>query len=312
MPNELERAFGVLSDEAGRAQLAPAQAVRRRGDRQTFTRAAAGAAAVAVLVTGVTVGARVVLAGPDHRPMPVPADSPSPPVVPPGPSPTQAAPTRPVPSSPDPSSESPPPASAPPPPSTQESTASALPKSVPARAFLQESDVPGQAKGAPEWLGAGDHKMPEFCGNDYDRASAARATQVLLYASADAPPDSTPKSAVYEDVIVFRGDGAERFMNDLRAAVRDCATDGDVKHLARGPVGAGDESLLIERNRPATTDEGSPVGDGSLHRVYFAAVRIGDSVAFLADTGWESGSAERTDTIQLARRAAARLEAWRR
>ncbi|MEV7628569.1 hypothetical protein [Actinoplanes sp. NPDC089786] len=303
MSNDLERAFASLSADADRAQLAPARAVRRRGDRQTLSRAVAGAAAVIVLVTGVTVGARMVLAGPDRdEPPPVPAASPTLTSPSPSPSPSAVAPARSTPSTTSKSS---------PPPETPETPE--IPSSIPARAFLQASDAPGEG-GTPERQGAGDHDLPEFCGNGYEQRGdlGIRATQLMYYRSADAPPDSTPKSAVFEDIMVFRGDGAEQFMDDLRAAVRDCPSPKNDKNVSRGPLGAGDESLLIERNHPAMTDEGVPAGDGSLHRVYFSAIRVGDAVAVVSDTGWESGSADRADTEHLAARAAIRLENWRK
>lgn len=62
MPNDdLTRAFAALSGDAGHARLAPAAAVRKRGDRRTLTRSLAGVAAAAVLVAGVLVGPRLVL-----------------------------------------------------------------------------------------------------------------------------------------------------------------------------------------------------------------------------------------------------------
>lgn len=302
MSTELERAFAALSSDADRAGLAPPQTIRREGDRQRLTVALAGAAAVAVLVTGVSVGARLV-AGPDRSPT-VPAVTPGPvSPTPSAPSPSKS-PKSVVPVAPEKSSPSTP---APPP------EAPDIPDSIPARAFVQAADAPGEGS-KPERQGAGDHDLPDFCGKSYEQRSATgiRATQVMFYKSAGSPADSTPKSALYEDVIVFRGDGAEKFMADLRAAVGDCPGEtGDERNVSLGRIGVGDDSLLIERNNPAMTDEGIPVGDGSLHRVYFAAIRIGDSVAFLNDTGWESGSADRADTTHLARKAADRLAAWR-
>lgn len=249
--------------------------------------------AAAVLVAAGAFGARAVLAG-DDEPKP-PAATTLPP-TPTGSAGAGAAPAT----------------------STSTRTVAVVPKSIPARAFLQASDAPGKAKSAPERLGAGDQKLPEFCDATYDRSDrvGVRATQVLYISGADDPAEATPKAAVYEDVIVFRGDGATAFMADLRTAVRDCASltdNGVVSHnYQRGSVDAGAESLLIERTRPAFREDGEPVGDGSLHHLYWAAVRVGDSVAFVTNAGWESGSAERADTVLLAQRAAARLAAWRR
>jgi hypothetical protein len=308
MSNELERAFAALSSDADRARLAPAPSVRRHGNRQTAARAVAGAAAVVVLVTGVTVGARMVLAGPGPQ-LPAPPAPSSSPSVPP---PVADRSSPPPPPASDRSTPAPPssPSSAPP---SSLPASPKIPSSIPARAFVQASDAPGEGA-EPERQGAGDHDLPDFCGEDYTRGDdlGIRATQLMLYRSADAPPDSTPKSALFEDVLVFRGDGAEKFMDDLRDAVAGCPSEEPDRNTSLGPVGAGDESLLIERSNPAMTDEGVPADDGALHKIYFAAVRKGDAVAFLCDTGWESGSADRADTTHLAERPGTRLANWRK
>ncbi|GIF25567.1 hypothetical protein BJ973_003845 [Actinoplanes tereljensis] len=197
-------------------------------------------------------------------------------------------------------------------------TAKAIPDSIPAIAFLQVVDAPGQAKEKPNRLGAGDQPLPAFCKNSYEQKDqvGVRATQLLLFASEDAPEGSTPKAAVYEDVIVFKNDGATKFMTSLRKAVEGCPTEKadsgvTLKNSLRGPVeGAGEDSVLIERTRPATDDAGEPV-EGQVHSLFWAAIRQGDTIAFLSNTGWESGSAEKTDTQTLATRAASRIKAWR-
>jgi hypothetical protein len=115
---------------------------------------------------------------------------------------------------------------------------------------------------------------------------------------------------IYQDVIVFRGDGAEAFLDDLAAAVRACP-GGARRNSLTASIDAGDASLLVERSSPARDDTGELIGDGSRHHLYWAAVRVGDAVAVVSNTGWESGSADRNDTVHLGRRAAARLDSWR-
>jgi hypothetical protein len=195
-------------------------------------------------------------------------------------------------------------------------SAAPIPKSIPATAFLQASDVPGKIKEKPRRLGPGDQPLPTFCGKKYGSGSAIQATQSVYFTEPNAPAGSTPKAAIYQDVLVYRGDGAASFLNNLRASVRRCATQKDevgvtVKNYLRGSLDAGDDSVLIERTRPATDDAGEPVGGGSRHHLFWAAVRVDDSVTFVSNTGWESISAERGDTEQLGRRAATRLAAWR-
>lgn len=190
-----------------------------------------------------------------------------------------------------------------------------IPSAVPARAFLHESDVPGRSMGAPDRLDGAD--LPSFCGATFDQPAKVgiRATQGLLYTGADAPEHSTPESAVVQDIIVYRTDGAKRFMAGLRTAVRNCPTETisgvQVRNVSHGTLGRGDDSVLIERNRPATGDDGEPTGDGTLRRTFWSAVRVGDTITLVANNGWESASPTRTDSAHLGRRAAARLDAWR-
>jgi hypothetical protein len=190
--------------------------------------------------------------------------------------------------------------------------------SVPDSAFLQAADVPGKIKGVPVRLDDGSRPLPSFCGMPYDQGDrlAARATFRLLYNSPGAPAESTPKGAVYQDILVFRENAAPTFVTALRAAVAGCASQSDevgvrVTNLLRGAVEAGDESTLIEQRRAATDELGEPRGDGSEQSLYWAAIRVGDSVAFLTVMGWECTSADLGDTITLGQRAAERLAAWR-
>ncbi|MFI5893731.1 hypothetical protein ACIA5D_26870 [Actinoplanes sp. NPDC051513] len=190
--------------------------------------------------------------------------------------------------------------------------------SVPDTAFLNADDMPGQIKGTPERLPDGERPLPRFCGAAYEQTDriTSRATFRLRYTSAGAPPESTPKAEVYQDILVYRDAGAGAFMTALRAAVTGCASQNDdagvpVANFLRGDIGAGDESALLEHARPTTDDEGNPAGDGSVQSRFCAVVRVGDAIAFLAVVGWESSSADRGDTVALGRKAAERLAAWR-
>jgi hypothetical protein len=188
-----------------------------------------------------------------------------------------------------------------------------IPADIPAAAFLQESDAPEKAREKPKRV---DHDLPAFCKKSYEQKDqvGVRASQLLLIQSKGDTEGSTPKSAVYEHVIVYKGDGADEFMTDLRAAVKACASEKDdtgttVKNFLRGTLNAGDDSELIERTRPATDDAGEPVA--GTNQVFWAAVRHGDTVAFVSNSGWESGGAEKGDTVTLGTRAAARVKGWR-
>jgi hypothetical protein len=283
-----------------------------RINRRTTARIAAGVAGFAVLTAAVTLGARNGLAGSEASAPPAAGsaaaaaglgDAPVPSAVKaPGSAKAPAFEAAPAP---------------PPAPAKAKVPVVAkdrIPSSIPARAFLQASDAPGRGS-TPERRDNGD--LPEFCGLSYQQTGrlGIRATQFMYLTEKNPPPDSTPKGTVFEDVMVFRGSGADRFMDDLRAVVRSCPTETrgttTVTNVLRGGLGAGDESILIERNQPAFGGDGEPTGDGRLHYRYWAAVRVGDSVAFVANSGWETASAERGDTVHLGRRAGYRLDAWR-
>ena len=68
MPNDLERAFGALEADTDRAQLLPAAEVRRLAGRRSRNASIAAVLTVAVLVAGVTVGSRRMLAGDARAP----------------------------------------------------------------------------------------------------------------------------------------------------------------------------------------------------------------------------------------------------
>jgi len=190
--------------------------------------------------------------------------------------------------------------------------------SVPDTAFLQPGDVPGQVRGIPVRLADGERPLPSFCGAAYDQGDrlAARATFRLLYNSPGSAAESTPKAAIYQDILIFRENAAVAFMSALRAAVSGCGSQSDevgvrVSNLLRGALEAGDESALIEQRRDSTDELGEPRGDGSSQSMYWAVARVGDAIAFLAVVGWECTSADLGDTVTLGQRAVERLAAWR-
>ncbi|MEU7906754.1 hypothetical protein [Actinoplanes sp. NPDC049118] len=301
MPNDLESAFAALSGDARRARLAPAAAVRRRADRRVLTRTLTSVAAAAVLVAGVSVGARLVLADDARPPLP-PAQSTAPTATPsPAPSPSTSS----TPSSPPGGTSTPP---------SVESGTPSIPASIPARAFLGRSDANvatlrrlDSPAGPPDLCPAADYPS--------DARAGVRDTVAILYRAPGDGPDHTPSGEVFDTVTVYRGDGAGDFMDEFRAAVRECPRGKreslTFTYRSLGSLGVGDESVLMQGSTPARGDDGEPSGDGSTYRIYLAAVRIGDSVALVENTGYESISAERTVAGDFARRAAERLEAWR-
>jgi hypothetical protein len=258
MPNDdLGDAFAALSDDTTRqARLAPAAAVRKRADRQAVTRSLTGVAAAVLLVAGIVVGSRLALTDNALPPLP-PAESIAPTPAPPSPDPTQSAPSAP-PSTPPSSSDA---GSQGGSPATQTSGPPVVPKSIPDRAFLRGQDTNG---GKLQRLTTKNREPIKFCGAAPDYASeddvAVRGVAEILYE--DGREDYTPLSVVGEMITVYRGDGAEEFLDEFRAMVKKCPANALTTHRSLGSAGLGDESVLVRSSSPATGDDGEPSGDG--------------------------------------------------
>jgi hypothetical protein len=307
MPNDdLGNAFAALSDDTTRqARLAPAAAVRRRADRQAVTRSLTGVAAAVLLVAGIVVGSRLALTDNALPPLP-PAESIAPTPVPPSPDPTQSVPSPP-PSTPPSSSDA---GSQGGSPATRTAGPPVVPKSVPDRAFLRGQDTNG---GKLQRLSTENRVPITFCGAapDYDSEDdvAVRGAAEILYQ--DGREDYTPLSAVDQMITVYRGDGAERFLDEFRAMVKKCPANALTTHRSLGSAGLGDESVLVRSSSPATGDDGEPSGDGTTTEAYHAVVRVGDTVLAVSNTGYESQSVEREAAEALFGRAVQRLTDWR-
>ncbi len=303
MSNDVERMFASLAQDAGRAQVDPPATLRRRSDRRTAVRSVASVAAVAVLVTGVAVGSRVVLAGNDRAPAP-PAGTATP-----APTPTVALPTSPVPTS-APSSGVP---TSAPPATARSSEPPSIPDSVPARAFLSAAEV--NATETPERRTDRD-MLPELCGADFATGSiGVRSNRYAAYHREGDPADYTPLATVDQTVTVYRAEGAQTFVDEVRSAVERCRTQTrgqDVyQHRLLDAVRVGDESVLVEVSAPQRGDDGELSKDGGRQRAYCAVVRVRDTVTVLWVRGWESQSPERAGVDSFTRKAVQRLQAWR-
>jgi hypothetical protein len=291
MSNELERAYQALArDAAERSRMLPAAELRGRARRQTVVRSAAGLVAVAVLAAGATIGVRVALAGGSPSPQPILPAAPS--AVPP----VSSAPVASTPVS-----------SAPP-----SGGASEIPESIPASAMLTKADG-----NTGEFSRLEDVRPePELCAAAvYPSAAqaAVRASVSLMYRSPELGPEYVPNDQVYNTVTVYRGGGADQFLADLRAAVKDCPTGKsgslDATFRSLGSMSLGDESLLVEKATQAYGDDGTP--SQGKRRTYIAAVRVGDSVTLIETLGYESAPSERTDVEAFAKTATDRLKSWR-
>ncbi|WP_433296343.1 hypothetical protein ACQP2F_38150 [Actinoplanes sp. CA-030573] len=188
---------------------------------------------------------------------------------------------------------------------------------IPDRAFLRAADMPGVIKGAPRRLGDGEVPLPTFCGAGFEQADRidARGTLRYYFSSPGAPAEATPKAMVHHQVLVYRDGGATDFMDGLRTCVTGCKSqneDGvELRNHLHGPFGEADDSVVVEQTRPATDETGTPLDDGTLHSVFWAAARVGEAVAFVSIAGWESCSAEEADALTLGKKAARRLREWR-
>jgi hypothetical protein len=298
MPNEMERAFAALSTDADRGLLLSGPELRRQSGRRRSRTAAVTASATAVLAAG-AIGAGFVLAGGNNQQTVLPpAKSASPTASPTvSSSPPSSSPTVIKPSSRPPSSSGP-----------------AIPKTIPARALLTRTD-PGVSDFRRLEEPAG---LPEFCAKAKfagRKLLGVTASVSMFYRGPKTPAENTPDDTLTDTVTVFRGDGAQDFLGELRAAVESCPTGkvGDIpaQFDSLGSLGLGDESVLIERSYEARGDDGEPSGNGSRTSTYIAAVRVNDAVTLIDTHGYESVSSDRSAVESLARTATKRLQEWR-
>ena len=303
MPNDpIENAFAALSDDAGHARLDPAAAVRRRSDRLVLTRSLTGAAVAALVVAGVVVGSQLALADRALPPAP-PAQSTGPATPPPSVNP-----------SPPPSAPPSGPSSAPPsaPSKAGESESPVVPRSIPNRAFLTRGDA---NKGGWQRLNTPSEPLklcedaPEFAS---EHRVGVRGTVEILYKDPGQGEEYTPLSVAGDTITVYRGDGAEQFLDEYRAMVRECPEgDKEQTYKSLSSLGAGDESVLVQGSYPARGDDGEPSANGGRTYLYYAQVRVGDAVISLSNTGYESQSVDQARARALFRQAVQRYRDWR-
>ncbi|SNY73952.1 hypothetical protein [Paractinoplanes atraurantiacus] len=297
MSNELENAFAALSRDASRGRLLPAAEVRHQSDRRAVRRGVLTVTAAAVVIAG-AFGTGWALGGDDHGQrliLPAVSPSPSPALPSPAPSVLPSPPAKPVST----------------PPSTVSRTSSpppALPKSIPARAMLSKAD--GEFSRLTEiW------DPTRLCGEARFPSAAVRASVRVVYKRPGLGAEHVPDDVVYNTVSVYRGSGAEDFLDELRDAVRRCPTGGEgtppPKYRSLGSPGLGEESLMIERSAVGRTGTGEPDPNAEPQLTYIVAIRSGDAVTLLDTTGWENFSSIRSSVDTLAETAADRLTAWR-
>ncbi|MBL7258391.1 hypothetical protein [Paractinoplanes lichenicola] len=305
MPNtEVDDAFAALSSDAERGLLLSGPELRRQAGKRHNRGLAVTLSAVAVIAVAAS-GAGWSLANSSNRETALPPAENSSPSFSPPPQPSSSAPPSSSPSLSEPPSSAPPPASAPP---TAEGPP--LPKSIPAKALLTKADSRSdnfarldEARGVPEFC-----SKAKFPSRDQKGVSASVQ---LGYRKAGTPAEYIPDDLIYDTVTVFRGQGAQDYLGDLRRAVQACPSTKDAEFDSLGSLGLGDESLMIKRSFTATDGEGNPVDNGSKTVTFIAAVRIDDAVTLVESVGYENLGSEQAEIEKVAKVAAGRLDDWR-
>ncbi|MEV0127915.1 hypothetical protein AB0H83_05535 [Dactylosporangium sp. NPDC050688] len=290
--------YAALAQEADSARLDTPDVPRRRADRRRRTRVTLAVAAAAVLVGGITAGGQVLLRA-DGSPLP------------PGVSgPPATRPASPTPPSSSPSLPSSSPSSAAPGTTGPGITVAAGP--IPDRAFLQRADT--NRADAPYQVSS-DGALPALCGakDASDALIKERRTFHVIYSKTPTSSDFSPDGTFDETITTYQSDGAERFMQQLRAAVTACPSqtrDGVTStHRLLTPTKNGDEAILFEIRYPARDGEGKPTG--SEHVKLVSAVRVGNVAMVLVENPWEGGRpADRGVVDQFTRAALTRLRSW--
>jgi probable HAF family extracellular repeat protein len=165
---------------------------------------------------------------------------------------------------------------------------------IPASAFLQPDDLGGAATWSPEasrWPYLRGPRPNGDGGYASARSLRAEGTVAALYAVADRP------TVVVEYVAAYQGDGAARYLAELRRALRRVgdAADRPGRWSVQATGVAGHDSLLLRLRRQIE----DPVGQPLAHTTYVVVARTGRAVVSLADTGWESGSGHRGVVLDL-------------
>jgi hypothetical protein len=162
-------------------------------------------------------------------------------------------------------------------PSVLASSAPPIPPSVPDNAFLQSADTHG---GTFVAVGRED-MLPALCGPAFpsDAQLGVRRTVSMRFWTKAAHEGEIPAGTLEETLAVYKGDGAARFVAELRAAVTGCPTSKQgadtYRHTLLPAAPRGDESLLIEVRYPARDLPGDLTGGEETRLV--STVRPGDT-----------------------------------
>ena len=158
------------------------------------------------------------------------------------------------------------------------------PATVPPAAFLQPADLGGATTEPLEPSSFPEFRPPQPCDADGFRSVVARRTNAAILVVY--PVQESP-TVLVEDIGLYRGGGAARYMAELRRAFNRCGecTDatGQWTVLDRGPVGRSSMLIRLRQN----VDVGGSV---FVKDTYVFVARVGEAVVVLIDRGWEESS----------------------
>jgi hypothetical protein len=187
---------------------------------------------------------------------------------------------------------------------------------VPAEAFLQPADTGDVEHAFQRWTG---HTLPALCDARFaSNAAIAVGGHILALYHPRRAEGYIPGDVFHQTIAVYRPGGAARFMAELRRAVNACPVDRVSRcHSYRDDAGYrllrapdhGDAALLGRTTFPQMSNDG-PTGRTATE--WFLAVRVGDAVMVLANTGYEFGHLDYDAFREVGARAAQRFTAWAR
>jgi hypothetical protein len=156
------------------------------------------------------------------------------------------------------------------------------PRVIPDAALLQPEDLGGGELTPTEGGYWTSLQPPQPCADGPYRSTALRSAErgVQALIGVDGGPE-----VIMEHVSYYRGNGAHRYLRELRRAVAACPA-GD-PHAERWTVlatgVAGDESVLLTRRTWVDYAE-------VYHFTYVLVARVGQALVVLVDVGWEESS----------------------
>ncbi|MBF9132235.1 hypothetical protein I0C86_25270 [Plantactinospora sp. S1510] len=156
------------------------------------------------------------------------------------------------------------------------------PTAIPDAALLQPEDLGGGELTPTEGGYWTSLQPPQPCADGPYRSTALRSAErgVQALIGVDGGPE-----VIMEHVSYYRGNGAHRYLRELRRAVAACPA-GD-PHAERWTVlatgVAGDESVLLTQRTWVDYAE-------VYHFTYVLVARVGQALVVLVDVGWEESS----------------------